>query len=165
MGKIGWGEFLVILIIALVVVGPDKLPKLGQSLGKAVASVKKYVNETSKEIEGLDELKNVKNDIESIQKDVKNIGKNLEKQITEMPSEEKKTKEDTAEDITENTAGTDSSSTEMPVAPDESAKSENTAMGTAENDVTSVVANSPEYEQTNPPAEVAGNSENAAVEV
>lgn len=119
MGKIGWGEFLVILIIALVVVGPEKLPKLGQALGKAVSSVKKYVNETSKEIEGLDELKSVKNDIESIQKDVKNMGKNLEKQITEQPSEEKKTDKE----VDNNTESSEAVPVTEPTKTEESADS------------------------------------------
>lgn len=79
MGKIGWGEFLVILVILLLVVGPDKMPKLAQSLGKAIRSVKKYVNETAKELESIEELKGVKEDLQSIQKDVTAMGKELEK--------------------------------------------------------------------------------------
>lgn len=82
MGKIGWGEFLIILVIAFLVVGPDKLPKLGHSLGKAIRSVKKYVNETAKELESIEELKGVKEDIQSIQKDVAAMGRELEKSVS-----------------------------------------------------------------------------------
>lgn len=36
MPNIGFGEILVILVIALVVFGPKKLPELGKSLGKGL---------------------------------------------------------------------------------------------------------------------------------
>ncbi len=87
MGKIGWGELLIILVIAFLVVGPDKLPKLAESLGKAVRSVKKYVNETAKELDAMDELKSVKADLESIQKDVAAMGKDLERSVSEAGAE------------------------------------------------------------------------------
>mgnify|MGYP001126736244 CR=1 FL=1 len=41
-GKIGTLEIVVILVIALVVVGPDKLPELGKSMGKALSEFKKF---------------------------------------------------------------------------------------------------------------------------
>lgn len=41
----GMPEIVIILVIALVVVGPSKLPQLGQSLGGAIRSFKKGINE------------------------------------------------------------------------------------------------------------------------
>lgn len=40
MGRIGFGELLVILIIALLVFGPSKLPEIGKSLGEAIGQFK-----------------------------------------------------------------------------------------------------------------------------
>lgn len=85
--KIGWGEFLIILVIAILVLGPDKMPKLAHSLGKAIRSVKKYVNETARELESIEELKSVKEDIQSIQKDVAAMGKELEKSVATAGAE------------------------------------------------------------------------------
>lgn len=108
MGKIGWGELLIILVIAFLVVGPEKLPKLGESLGKAVRSVKKYVNETAKELDAIDEIKNIKKDIDSIQKDVAAMGKDLEKSVAEAGAEvvDMKEKEEAAPAENENTSET-----------------------------------------------------------
>lgn len=51
-GKLGIWELVLILIIALVVVGPKKLPEVGRSLGKAINEFKKGSKELT------DELKN-----------------------------------------------------------------------------------------------------------
>lgn len=36
LGGIGWPEIVVILIIALIVFGPKRLPEMGRSLGKGI---------------------------------------------------------------------------------------------------------------------------------
>ncbi|AAR34117.1 twin-arginine translocase TatA/TatE family subunit [Geobacter sulfurreducens] len=41
----GMPEMIIILVIALVVVGPSKLPQLGQALGSSIKSFKKGMNE------------------------------------------------------------------------------------------------------------------------
>ncbi|MET1124836.1 MAG: twin-arginine translocase TatA/TatE family subunit [Archaeoglobaceae archaeon] len=38
---IGWGEFFLILILALVILGPDKLTDFARALGKLYAEYKK----------------------------------------------------------------------------------------------------------------------------
>ncbi len=49
-GRIGTLEIVVILVIALVVVGPDKLPELGKSLGKALSEFKKFSTEIKEDL-------------------------------------------------------------------------------------------------------------------
>jgi sec-independent protein translocase protein TatA len=48
----GMPEMIIILVIALVVVGPSKLPQLGQSLGGAIRSFKKGINEDDVKVVG-----------------------------------------------------------------------------------------------------------------
>lgn len=43
-GKIGIPELILILVIALVVFGPSKLPEVGESLGRAIREFKKSVD-------------------------------------------------------------------------------------------------------------------------
>ncbi|HSR68720.1 MAG TPA: twin-arginine translocase TatA/TatE family subunit [Acidobacteriota bacterium] len=45
MGGLGFGEIVVIFVVALVIFGPRKLPELGKSLGKGLAEFKKASNE------------------------------------------------------------------------------------------------------------------------
>lgn len=41
MGNLGGGEILVIMLVALLVLGPSKLPEAARQLGKAVAEFRK----------------------------------------------------------------------------------------------------------------------------
>lgn len=45
MFNLGFPELMVILVIALIVFGPGKLPDLGSSLGKAIRGFKKAMSE------------------------------------------------------------------------------------------------------------------------
>ena len=42
--RLGMGEIVVILVLALLFFGPSKLPQLGASLGQALKSFKKGLN-------------------------------------------------------------------------------------------------------------------------
>lgn len=44
MGKLGPGELVLILAIALVIFGPSKLPEIGKSLGKSINEFKNSIN-------------------------------------------------------------------------------------------------------------------------
>jgi sec-independent protein translocase protein TatA len=41
MGSLGMPEILIILVIALIIFGPRKLPELGKSLGKSLAQFRR----------------------------------------------------------------------------------------------------------------------------
>lgn len=49
MFNLGFPELMVILVIALIVFGPGKMPELGNSLGKAIRGFKKAVSEGEKD--------------------------------------------------------------------------------------------------------------------
>lgn len=51
MFGIGISELILILIVAFVVVGPDKLPKIARSLGKAIYEVRRATEGVREEIE------------------------------------------------------------------------------------------------------------------
>lgn len=48
MFGIGLSEFIVIVIVALIAIGPDKLPQLAKTLGKAFSEFKKAGEEVKK---------------------------------------------------------------------------------------------------------------------
>lgn len=49
MGNLGYGEILVILVVALIIFGPNKIPEFARQCGRAVNMFKKGMRD------GLDE--------------------------------------------------------------------------------------------------------------
>lgn len=51
MFNIGTSELLIILALSLIILGPGKLPEVGQALGKALGEFKRAVREIKEETE------------------------------------------------------------------------------------------------------------------
>jgi sec-independent protein translocase protein TatB len=64
---IGMPELLLILAIALIVVGPKKLPELARALGRGFAEFKKATNELKESLETNTEFSDLKKSFEGIQ--------------------------------------------------------------------------------------------------
>ena len=93
--KLGFWEILVVVIVALLVIGPDKLPFYAKKLGQALKEFRKVSEDMTKEvresvIEPLEEIqkplkeamepledltKDIKENITGVEKDLKGIGK------------------------------------------------------------------------------------------
>ena len=86
MLNIGWMELLLVLGVALIIFGPGKLPKLGQTLGKAIrefkgainnidADIKKEVNDIKNDVQEVKDAVDIKATIQDIQTDIKDAVK------------------------------------------------------------------------------------------
>ena len=71
MFGIGMPEMLMILAIALIVIGPKKIPDLAKSLGRAMREFKKATNELKESIAIDEDLTDVKKAFDDINTDIK----------------------------------------------------------------------------------------------
>ena len=69
MFGIGMPEMILILAVALIVIGPKKLPDLAKSLGKAMGEFKKATSDLKDSMQIDTELKEVKSAFDDIAKD------------------------------------------------------------------------------------------------
>src|SRR3990170_5010625 len=96
MFGLGLPELVVILVIAVLIFGPKRLPELGQNVGKAIREFKKSTEELKNDVAnstGLDEksrqeLKDALN-MEDVRKNIEGVGKDLQEAVTlEEPKSE-----------------------------------------------------------------------------
>ncbi len=101
MFDIGFSEMIVIAVIALIVLGPEKLPRVARTAGHLLGRMQRYVNDVkadiNREVE-LDELRklqkemqdtaqsieqSVKGQISSVESEFKQIGDSAQQALTE----------------------------------------------------------------------------------
>ena len=94
--KIGIQELVIVFIVALIVIGPDKLPEYARKLGEALKQFKKYSSEATKEIresvvEPLQEaqrpLKEAMEPITDLEKTIQKDVRDLQKSFTDIGKE------------------------------------------------------------------------------
>lgn len=73
MIDLGITKLALIGVVALVVIGPEKLPRVARTVGTLLGKAQRYVNEVKAEVNRtmeLDELKRMKDSVESAARDV-----------------------------------------------------------------------------------------------
>ena len=76
MPQIGWSELLVIVVIAILVIGPKELPIIMKKVGSWIRSIKSY---TSQFQNSLEEISDLNIDDENIQDTKKKVDKKKSK--------------------------------------------------------------------------------------
>jgi sec-independent protein translocase protein TatA len=61
MFGIGMPELIVILVIAMIIFGPGKLPEVGRTIGKAIRGFKKAMDEPEEKSGETSEARNIEN--------------------------------------------------------------------------------------------------------
>ena len=92
MFGIGMPELILILAIALIVIGPKKLPDLAKSLGRAMREFKKATNEFKETMQIDSELADVKKAFDDVNDDVKSAV-DLKPEFERKPGEKEKSEE------------------------------------------------------------------------
>ena len=74
MFDIGFSEIVVIAVVALIVIGPERLPKAARTLGHLFGRLQRYVNDVkadiNREIE-LDELRKLQKEVQTAATELK----------------------------------------------------------------------------------------------
>ncbi|AEC21652.1 hypothetical protein PT7_3112 [Pusillimonas sp. T7-7] len=74
MFDVSFSELMLVGVIALIVIGPERLPKVARTIGHLVGRAQRYVTDVKTDIQremDLDELNNLKGQMEDAAKSVK----------------------------------------------------------------------------------------------
>ncbi len=55
MPQIGWFEILIIVVVAVLVIGPKDFPNVLRKIGNWIGSTKRYFNEIQEKVANLDD--------------------------------------------------------------------------------------------------------------
>lgn len=83
MFELAFSEMLLVLIIALVVIGPERLPEVARGIGNMVGKVKRFIENVRNETSLQDELADLRHqlDLSKEMANLKNMGHALQSDI------------------------------------------------------------------------------------
>lgn len=87
MFDIGFSELMVIAVVALIVIGPERLPKVARTVGLLFGRMQRYVNDVKSDISremALDDLRKLQS---SMQDTVQSIEKSVTSEVQSVETE------------------------------------------------------------------------------
>jgi len=91
MFDVGFSELIVIALVALIVIGPERLPRVARTLGALLGRAQRYVNDVKADIQrevDLDELKNIRSTFQdaakSVEQSMSQVGEELQSAGTSL---------------------------------------------------------------------------------
>ena len=78
MFDIGFSEIVVIAVVALIVLGPERLPKAARTMGHLFGRLQRYVNDVKSDINREMELEELK----KLQQEVKSAARDIEQSVS-----------------------------------------------------------------------------------
>jgi sec-independent protein translocase protein TatB len=83
MFDIGFSELVVIAVVALIVLGPERLPKAARTMGHLFGRLQRYVNEVKADINREMELE----ELRKLQQQVQSAARDIERSVTSAAQE------------------------------------------------------------------------------
>jgi sec-independent protein translocase protein TatB len=83
MFDVGFSEIVVIAVVALIVIGPERLPRTARMLGHLFGRLQRYVNEVKADINREMEL----DELRRLQREVKSAASEIEQSMSAVASE------------------------------------------------------------------------------
>lgn len=84
MFDVGFSELIVIALVALIVIGPERLPRVARTVGALLGRAQRYVNDVKADIQrevDLEEFKNLKSTFEDAAKSVEQSVNQVEQEL------------------------------------------------------------------------------------
>lgn len=97
MFDVGFSELLLLAIVALVVLGPERLPKVARTAGHLLGRLQRYVSDVKSDINREMQLEELK----KLQSQVEDSARSLERSVTAQMQTAETALKETAETVSE----------------------------------------------------------------
>jgi sec-independent protein translocase protein TatB len=94
MFGVDFSEIMVIMVVALIVLGPERLPKVARTMGEWWGRMQRYINRikmdvsTSMELDELRELeRKIKAEADALERSVQQAGNNINQEVRQLEKE------------------------------------------------------------------------------
>jgi len=87
MFDIGFSELLVIGVVALIVIGPERLPRVARTIGHLMGRMQRYVADVKADIDREVELEELRKMRDSVQQAATNIETSVQSELTKTETE------------------------------------------------------------------------------
>jgi sec-independent protein translocase protein TatB len=87
MFDVGFSEMVVVAVVALVVIGPERLPKVARMLGHLAGRMQRYVNDVKADINREMELEELRKLKDEFQRTAQNVEQSIQGGVQEAESE------------------------------------------------------------------------------
>ena len=81
MFDVGFSEMLVIAVVALIVIGPERLPKVARTIGHLVGRMNRYVSDVKADINREMELEELRKFKEQFQDTAQSVERTIHKEL------------------------------------------------------------------------------------
>lgn len=85
MGQLGLPEILVIAVLALLVFGPDRLPELARTAGKAIAKFRSETSRSINELKRAADIDDLDRELKSLSRDLRDVRSSVTRSLTAEP--------------------------------------------------------------------------------
>lgn len=86
MGNLGMAELLVVVFVALLVFGPDRLPELARQLGKAIARIRAETSRGVAELKQAADIEDLDRELRAISRELRDVRSSVGRALTAEPS-------------------------------------------------------------------------------
>jgi len=87
MFDIGFSELLVIGVVALIVIGPERLPRVARTIGHLMGRMQRYVADVKADIDREVELEELRKMRDSVQQAATSIESSVQSELTKAETE------------------------------------------------------------------------------
>ena len=97
MFDVGISEILVIAVVALVVIGPERLPRVARTIGTLLGRAQRYVNDVKSEVNREMEL----DELRKLQTQMQDAARDIQQQVSSAGAEVQSAVSDAEKQLTE----------------------------------------------------------------